>query len=227
MTSPAVAAVADVLRRAHYLLLDFDGPICSIFAGRPAATIAHELVDALRADDVPVPPAVDDTADPFDVLRYAGTVSPEVAHRTEARLREAELDAVSTASPTPGLHDLVTMWHTSGRLIGAVSNNSALAVSAYLSQHDLEFDSVVGRTRSDPTLLKPNPHLVRLGVQQLGADPRLCVLVGDSPSDVSAALAAGAVPVGFANKPHKYSCLAAAGAGVIVGGLDAMIYALR
>jgi hypothetical protein len=35
--------LADVMNRSRYLLFDFDGPICSIFAGLPALTVADHL----------------------------------------------------------------------------------------------------------------------------------------------------------------------------------------
>ena len=38
-------AVAGLIAQARYLLLDFDGPVCDIFAGLPAAAIAGRLTD--------------------------------------------------------------------------------------------------------------------------------------------------------------------------------------
>jgi len=41
--SPAGEALEDVLARTRYLLLDFDGPVCDIFAGLPAARRVVEV----------------------------------------------------------------------------------------------------------------------------------------------------------------------------------------
>jgi phosphoglycolate phosphatase len=45
MTSPGTdaAALGAIIARTRYLLLDFDGPICSIFGGLPAPTVAEKL----------------------------------------------------------------------------------------------------------------------------------------------------------------------------------------
>ena len=40
---PAASDLDTILARTRHLLLDFDGPICSIFAGLPAATVADRL----------------------------------------------------------------------------------------------------------------------------------------------------------------------------------------
>ena len=43
-TADAHAADLDaILARTRYLLIDFDGPICSIFAGLPAPQVADQL----------------------------------------------------------------------------------------------------------------------------------------------------------------------------------------
>jgi hypothetical protein len=54
------------------LLLDFDGPICSIFAGYPAPRVAAELVALLDVEGVAVPPEVRGEGDPLAVLRWVG-----------------------------------------------------------------------------------------------------------------------------------------------------------
>ena len=41
--TPAASDLDTILARTRHLLLDFDGPICSIFAGLPAATVADRL----------------------------------------------------------------------------------------------------------------------------------------------------------------------------------------
>ena len=45
MTSPGTdaAALGAIIARTRWLLLDFDGPICSIYSGLPAPTVAEKL----------------------------------------------------------------------------------------------------------------------------------------------------------------------------------------
>jgi HAD superfamily hydrolase (TIGR01509 family) len=222
MTASAATDLAALLQRTRYLLLDFDGPICSIFAGRPAPELARELVEALRDDGHPVPEHVEAITDPFDVLRFAGTLSPAAAERTDARLRAAELDAARTATPTPDVEDVVRAWRNAGRRVAAVSNNSQAAVTAYLTRHGLELDLVVGRTSPDPALLKPSPHLVTRAIDALGAVIGESVIVGDSPSDVAAGREAGIATIGYANKPGKLQRLVDAGAQFVIDDLQAI-----
>ena len=227
MTAPAATDLAALLQRTRYLLLDFDGPICAIFAGHPAPDLARELVDALRDDGHPVPEHADALTDPFDVLRFAGTLSQAAAERTDARLRAAELDAARTATPTPHAAELVQTWRDAGRRVAAVSNNSQAAVTAYLAEHGPELDLVVGRTSPDPTLLKPNPHLVTRAIDALGAVADESVFVGDSPSDIAAGRDAGIATIGYANKPGKHQRLADAGAQLVIDDMQAIALAFH
>jgi hypothetical protein len=54
-TEHAPSALDDMLSRAGYLLLDFDGPICSLFAGTPTAPVADRLRGVLLRRGVALP----------------------------------------------------------------------------------------------------------------------------------------------------------------------------
>jgi hypothetical protein len=43
------AALDDILNQARHVLLDFDGPVCSLFAGTPTAPVMGDLASALLA----------------------------------------------------------------------------------------------------------------------------------------------------------------------------------
>jgi phosphoglycolate phosphatase len=226
MTAPATADLSALLQRARVLLLDFDGPICAIFAGHAAPQIARELLDALRDDGHPVPEHLDAPTDPFDVLRYAATLGPDATERTDTRLRAAELAAVPTAKPTLHADELIRVWHDAGRQVAAVSNNSQPAVTAYIDRHGIQLDAIVGRTSADPALLKPSPHLVLRALAALGATAGESILLGDSPSDIDAARHAGIVAIGYANKPGKHQRLATAGAQLVTDSLPSIARAI-
>jgi phosphoglycolate phosphatase len=212
------AAPADLLARAKYLLLDFDGPVCSVFAGRSSRSIAIELFDLLGAANEPIPAGLEDTADPLEVLRHVATVDAQLLERVERDLRAAEVDAIRTAMPTPHASELIDIWRRRGRRTAIVSNNSSAAITAYLAAHDIDVDVVMGRTSPDPGLLKPSPHLVREAMRALDADPdpHAYVLVGDSVSDVIAAREAGIRSIGYANADGKRQALSDAGATITV-----------
>jgi HAD superfamily hydrolase (TIGR01509 family) len=222
MTIPPVADLTELLARVRCLLLDFDGPICAIFAGRPARDVVLELLDVLTTGDAQIPKRLASASDPFDVLRYAATVRPDLAQRVEHVLRLAEIDAAGTATPTAHAADLISAWRQAGRTVAVVSNNSSAAVETYLAGHGIEVDRVVARTSPDASLLKPSPYLVTRAIRALGAEPEACALVGDSPSDIAAAQAAGISTVGYANKPGKHQRLSDAAADVVIDDMQAL-----
>lgn len=220
--------LAAVLARTRHLLLDFDGPICSVYAGLPAAAVADRLRKLLGAD-LSVPDRIAGTEDPLEVFAFSATVSGELAARVEAELTELEVTAAATAEPTPYVHETVTACRNSGRSVAVVSNNSARAVYAYLARHGLDdrIPLVIARTSHDPALLKPSPYLIEQAVRALNADLRECTLVGDSITDIQGARLARVESIGYADKPGKHQLLAQAGAGAVIFSLADLALRLR
>ena len=167
------------LRRANLLHLRWPA---RGYRRRPAA-------EALRRQR-PMPDDIARSPDPIQVFAYAATISTDLAARVEAEMTDQELAAVATAAPTPYVHEVVTACRDSGRSVAVVSNNSARAVHAYLDRHGLDdrIGLVVARTDHDPALLKPSPHLIIRAVGAVDAEPSECALVGDSVTDIQAAL---------------------------------------
>jgi phosphoglycolate phosphatase len=227
-TIPPGSDLAAILARARHLFLDFDGPICSIFAGLPAATVADRLRKHIPGD-IQLPDHIADTADPLEVFTWSAAISGHLAARIEAELTDLEVTAAATAQPTPYVHEVVSACRDSGRSLAVVSNNSARAVHAYLTQHGLDdrILIVVARTSHDPALLKPSPHLIQQAIDVLEAEPGECTLVGDSTTDVQGAQLAGIESIGYANKPGKHERLAAAGAGAVITSMAELALKLR
>jgi beta-phosphoglucomutase-like phosphatase (HAD superfamily) len=230
MTSPTPPGsdLDTIVSRTRHLLLDFDGPICSIFAGLPAATVADRL-RKLFGDHAQLPDNIARTPDPLEVFAYAATVSEDLAARVETEMTDQELAAVATAAPTPYVHEVVTACRNSGRSVAVVSNNSVAAVHSYLARHGLDdrISLVIARTNHDPALLKPSPHLITQAVDALDAEPGECTLVGDSVTDVQGAHLASVQSIGYANKPGKRERLTDAGAGAIINSLADLALKLR
>lgn len=209
------SALADI----DALLLDFDGPICSVFAGFPAPVVADQLRQMISdALDQDLPRSVRDSDDPFAVLYYAAERGTDKAIWVEAALRAHETEAVQRADPTPGAHDLIRDWHKRGRQTAIVSNNSTAAVSSYLHLHGLYnyVEYISARSDSNTELLKPSPFLVAQAVKALSIDARRCILAGDSATDILAAQKAGVMSLGYANKPGKKEAFISLGCDLIV-----------
>jgi HAD superfamily hydrolase (TIGR01509 family) len=215
-----------ILAGTRALLLDFDGPVCAVFSGVPAATVAGQLRTVL-ADCGPatLPEHVRRSADPFDVFRYAATLGTDEARYVEAAFRAHEVDAIRSAEPAPSAHDLIRAWHATGRPLAIVSNNSDDAVSAYLDLHNLRryIAHVAARTTTDPAQLKPSPHLLTDALAALDTRPQAATLIGDSTSDIQAAHAAGTLGIGYANKPGKRARFATERPAAIIGSLAELV----
>ncbi|MEU7948484.1 HAD family phosphatase [Micromonospora taraxaci] len=213
------ADLGRLLGEVGAVLLDFDGPVCSIFAGYPAPQVAAELVDVLRRHGVEVPPDLASEPDPLGVLRRTGAAGDQgMTRAVEDALCAAERRAAETAEPTPYGREVIVAAKQAGMPVAVVSNNSAGAVNVYLAAHRLAayVSPVVGRAYADPTRMKPSPEPIRQAVHAVGGPPSRCVLVGDSLSDIDGARAAGVRVIGYANRPDKIETFRAAGADVVI-----------
>jgi phosphoglycolate phosphatase len=226
-TTETWGKLSAIVSRTGYLLLDFDGPVCSIFAGLPAPTVAEELRKQFTADQLT--DTAKNTSDPIEVFIQAAEVSPDLAARIEAELTDQEVAAVATAKPTSYVHEVLAACRESGRTVAVVSNNSARAVSAYLDRHGLSdgVALVVARTSHDPALLKPSPHLLEIAVEKLAADPAATAFVGDSLTDIEAAQRAGIASIGYANKPGKQDRMTQLNAGAVITTMSDLDLSLR
>lgn len=228
MTTPGTdaAALGAIIARTRWLLLDFDGPICSIYSGLPDVVVADKLRKLIPGE---LPNDIASTDDPIEVFRYSGTVSDDLAARVEAEMTDLEVAAVPTAEPTPYVHEVIASARESGRTIGVVSNNSPRAVDAYLDRHGLVdgIALVVARTSHDPALLKPSAHLIDEAIRGLEADRATAALVGDSFTDIEAAHKAGIASIGYANRPGKRERMVELSAGAVIASMADLALLLR
>jgi phosphoglycolate phosphatase len=224
-----MSTLATILGQARYLLLDFDGPVCTVYAGLPAPEVARRLRGQLAAEGVTIPDDGHPSDDPLDVFRGTGEVSREASAAAQRILTGLEVEAVATAMPTPGTAELISEAHATGRTVAVVSNNSGAAIRAYLQMHDLDQDVtlIVGRDSSDPGLMKPSPYLVRAAVGILRTEGAHCAFIGDSASDILAGLLAGVPVIAFASRPAKARELTDAGAEVLATSMDEIRAAIR
>ncbi|MEU6967387.1 HAD-IA family hydrolase [Kitasatospora aureofaciens] len=220
--------LADALRPVKHVLLDFDGPVCSVFAGLPAPEVARRLREGLLATGEQAPAGAEAESDPLALLRLVSDARPDLTESTDAALAALETEAVQVGQPTPGGESVLRACARSGRLVSVVSNNAGAAIEVYLSEHGLSryVAGVFGRAPGDPSSMKPNPRLLLEAMEAAGTGPEHCIFIGDAARDVEAGEAAGVPTIGYANKPGKDAKLAAAGAVVIVGSMELIADAL-
>lgn len=221
-----------LISRARYVLFDFDGPLCRVFAGHAADGVAHGLVhwlDEQRAGHL-LTGEERRTTDPWDVLRAVAHRRPgsDLVAALEERLTQEELKAVASSQPTAYADPLVRAWTATGARLAVATNNSPMAVRAYLEGRGLNacFPHVYGRTR-DPDLLKPHPHCLQQALHAFGADPTQALMLGDSASDLLAARAAGVAFLGYARNDGKEKTLREAGAHFLVRSLSEVLEVVR
>lgn len=201
------------------ILLDFDGPVCSIFAQHPAPKVADSLRTAVRESGVEIPPELVDEPDPLEVLRWTASLGqPDVVRLVETRLCAEEYAASKTAKPTPYGRETVVGAYEAGKPIAIVSNNSAGAITSYVNRQRLNAyaSHVSGRIFARPNLMKPNPEPILRAAKLVDSSPADCVLIGDSLADIHGAQAAGLPVIGYANRSGKVDLFAEAGADMIV-----------
>jgi phosphoglycolate phosphatase len=202
-------SAANLLSAASAVLFDFDGPLCHVFAGLPAPSIARDLAGILGVDV--------ETDDPLELLKLSVRFGPEMVRRVEDALVSAEVTAIDCSLATPGGIESIRACVAANLPVGIVSNNSARAISAFLVKWDLlnEVTPVVGRTYMHPELMKPHVRPLEMALEDLGCTPADVVFIGDSRTDIEVAAAVGVPCVAYANKSDKRLQFSTTGAALV------------
>ncbi|MET7460411.1 HAD family hydrolase [Nonomuraea sp. NPDC005501] len=214
-------ALVEIFRQTRAVLLDFDGPVCKVFAGLPAPEVAARLKRLLQDEGAELPRDVVELDDPLKVLRRTADFAPELVDKVEAALMANEIEAADSAEITPGVRELLAACADAGRPVVIVSNNSKPAIDRFLGRVELNGSviGVVGRPTGNPGEMKPHPRSVLNACEMAEVQPEEAVLIGDSGFDMEAAANAGARSIAYANEPGKDVTLAKAGADAVTDSM--------
>lgn len=223
----------ELITNARYVLFDFDGPICRLFAGHTAARVACELVEWLEGRGLHglLTEQERESLDPHMVLRAVDRRHPgsDLVAELEERLTQEEMRATSSAMPTAYADPLIRTWSAVGSRLAIATNNSPRVVRTYLADRGLVpcfTPHIYGRTQ-DLHLLKPDPHCLIRALNGLGAAPSAALMIGDTPTDLEAADGAGVPFLGYARNENKEKELRKAGAEHVVGSMETVLRVLR
>ncbi|MFM9611735.1 HAD family hydrolase [Streptomyces niveiscabiei] len=229
----ATEKVEELIGRARVVLWDFDGPVCRLFAGRPAEGIAAGLVERLELRGLWE--LLDESErlsrDPQVVLRAVDRrrSGSDLVGELEEWLTGEELAAATSAQPTPYADPLIRTWVAVGTRMAITTNNSPRVVGKYLAGRGLTAcfaPHIYGRT-ADLQLLKPDPHCLNKALRAMGSAPADALMIGDTPSDLEAARRAGVPFLGYARNGFKQGLLRKEGAEVVVSSLASVLAAVR
>jgi beta-phosphoglucomutase-like phosphatase (HAD superfamily) len=224
---PALGAAEQLLARASCLLLDFDGPMCRLFANSSPRLIAGAMRAHLAGRGVEITdPAYADSDDPHWIIR--APIAPSAARELEEILADSEEQAAVSATGTRHADDFVRGMAGRGVRLAVTTNNAPAAVHAYLDRHGLGgyFEKrVYGRSAHDPQLMKPHPDCLQRALADLRVTAGECLMIGDSLADADAAVAAGIPFLGYAASPRKVPRLRAHHPHAVVVGMDRLIAA--
>jgi phosphoglycolate phosphatase len=118
--------------------------------------------------------------------------------------------------PYDGVAELLSALKAAGLKLAVLSNKAdeptqRIAAALFADGH---FDTVAGARPDVP--LKPDPAGALLAAASLGLEPSRIVYVGDSPTDMRTALAAGMTPVGVSWGFRTREELVEAGASTVL-----------
>jgi phosphoglycolate phosphatase-like HAD superfamily hydrolase len=212
------------------ILFDIDGCLISTGgAGSRSWRRAFEALHGIPADIGAFTEA--GMTDPeVGRLTFARVIGREPTDREMSRLLGAYLDRLATEveqSPDyrvmPGVAALLPRLVESGVLLGIVSGALEAAAHIKLARADLNRFFCFGGYGSDS---RDRGVLTRLAIERASGihgqalDPTRVLVVGDTPRDIEAAHAAGAVAVGVATGRYTVEALRAAGADHALATLE-------
>ena len=135
--------------------------------------------------------------------------------------------SVSLTRPLPGLHGCIEALRQGGFRLAIVTNRTGHGARHILAGFGLSdsFEVLIGI--DEVTRTKPDPEPVHLALARLGVAPEYASLVGDTPEDMQAAVAAGVRAFGVLTGFTDAVQLKRAGAEAVLSDLTGLVELLQ
>jgi HAD superfamily hydrolase (TIGR01509 family) len=127
-----------------------------------------------------------------------------------------EMEAAKRTRLMPNALETIRTLKAMGLKVALVSNSGRKAIELLLKRliERSFFEAIV--TRDDLKVMKPDPAPVFEALKRLGIPASRAIVVGDSPVDIKAGIAAGVKTVGIALNQEREEALRKAGADFIL-----------
>ncbi len=205
------------------LVFDWDGTLVDSFA-----TIATAFAEAFSASCLPPPaPAAVRRVVGLSLAEAVAGLAPghtaETVERLTADYRLAYAALMAKQDPPeklfPKAEEVLIRLADEGWLLGIATGKSRRGLAASLARHGLtgRFATLQG---ADQGPGKPHPAMLQRAMDEVGVEPEMTVMVGDTVFDVAMARAAGVTAVGVEWGLHPAEELRDAGAVAVLVTLD-------
>lgn len=124
------------------------------------------------------------------LLEEACTLEPEMRESFFAELEALEMDGAERAEPVPGALELLAWLEENSVPYCVVSRNCMNVIKRGAEVIGVELPANT-RARDNSRWIKPDPRALFAAAEEIGADPRGCVYVGDFLYDLQGARRAG------------------------------------
>ena len=122
-----------------------------------------------------------------------------------ARFMKKDPLAFKELVPIKGAKEIINSLHSKGyklALVTSAGDDTVEIAKKNLSALNV-FDAFI--TRNKVKRIKPYPDPILLACEQLGREPKECVMIGDFPADIEAGRAAGTKTVAVLGKHAKFT----------------------
>jgi pyrophosphatase PpaX len=183
---------AERLRRLQAVLFDLDGTLIDTvelirvsFRYATRTVLGHELPDEVTMANVGQP-----------LKQQFADMAPDHADELLRVYRAFNMEHHDElAKAYPGTLDVLAELRARGLPLGIVTSKGTEAAERGIDHFGLRPFMQVIVTADDVQLHKPDPHPLRFAATLLNVELGYCMYVGDSPHDMQAAVAGGAIAV--------------------------------